>query len=180
MIESELNCAGDPGATFKALVAAGADARCILGAPIYGAIGYSPIRTSGDLYEPADHGQGAVLVGVRDDDDGELIDIVAFDPERPAKFWRRTGAAVFLGWRAVEIADHYLEPLTLHPTPLHWLRHGCEGAVFLDLGRRLSFWTAGISEIRTLSPDFGRAIERRLADESRTAVPRVMVPRAAA
>ena len=177
-LEGELNTAGDAGEAFAILRDLGADVSALVGDPIYGAIGLSKIRPSAEgLYDPTEGpGRAAILLGVRDPDDGEIIDIVAFDPERPSKFWRRTGAAPFLGWECVDRAGHYGEPLTLFPDPLAWLRGGCAGAVWLDTDRSLSFWLATVPTIHATTPALGRAIDRRLKDEWRMHGPRVLVP----
>ncbi len=60
---------------------------------------------------------------------GEIVDLVAFDPELGAQWVLRTGNAEWLG----SCPPQYLDPppVPLHRSPIDWLRGGCEGLVCL-------------------------------------------------
>lgn len=60
---------------------------------------------------------------------GDIVDLVAFDPELGAQWVLRTGNAEWLG----ACPPQYLEPppVPLHRSPIDWLRAGCEGVVCL-------------------------------------------------
>lgn len=176
----ELNTAGDAKEAFATLKDLGADPAAIIGAPVYGAIGVTRIATHGPFYEPVEvGGHRAILIGVRDEDTAEFVDLVAFNPERPESFRYRTGNAVFLGYEAMQRAGHYGEPLILHPSPLAWLQAGATGAVWLDGGGSLTFWLSTIPEIHATTPALARAIDGRLRREYVTRTPRVLQPKGA-
>ncbi len=66
-------------------------------------------------------GQPMVVLGVKDQD-GELVDIVAWYPTFPAKWYLRIGDETpILGAHALVIAAWYHRPVTLYPTPEAWL-----------------------------------------------------------
>ena len=94
-------------------------------------------------FEFADNGRPAVIIpaydcipGMLDANAGrhveELRDLVAVDPDRSDKFWRRRGEAVILGNAFLEIAGEISEPITVFKNPLTWLRSGGAGIVVLD------------------------------------------------
>jgi len=60
---------------------------------------------------------------------GDIIDLVAFEPQMGPHWALRTGNAEWLG----ACSPQYLEPapVILHRAPLDWLRAGCEGLVCL-------------------------------------------------
>jgi hypothetical protein len=60
---------------------------------------------------------------------GDILDLVAFDPELGAQWVLRTGNAEWLG----SCPPQYLEPapVALHRSPIDWLRADCRGIVCL-------------------------------------------------
>jgi hypothetical protein len=61
-----------------------------------------------------------------------LIDMIAWRPDDPARWWYRTGEGDALGIDNLDLAHVEGWPISLHKTPLDWLRAGCRGAVLLD------------------------------------------------
>ncbi len=62
-----------------------------------------------------------------------LIDMIAWRPDDPASWWYRQGEVdVDLGAGHLDLAHVEGWPISLHRTPLGWLRAGCRGAVLLD------------------------------------------------
>lgn len=60
-----------------------------------------------------------------------LIDLIAWQPNRPEVWWYRTGRGVILNKCAYDEAHYSGEPITLHTTPLQWLQANCRGACHL-------------------------------------------------
>ena len=99
--------------------------------------------TRSDRFEFAEGGRPAIILPCYDCIPGqlganperhveELRDLVAIDPDRPDKFWRRLGEAVILGNAFLEIAGQEIEPVPVFRNPLTWLRTGGTGIVVLD------------------------------------------------
>ena len=63
-----------------------------------------------------------------------LVDLLAFRLNAPERWWLRIGAAqLVLGKDQFLDAMASSSNITLHDTPLQWLRAECEGACPLDL-----------------------------------------------
>jgi hypothetical protein len=99
------------------------------------------ICTVGGCYLPDPWGQAAIVVPIwhgpspfdeTPDDATWLQDLLAFRLGEPRLWWLRTGNSGVLGDEAYTRAIETAEPIWMHPTPLHWLRAGCQGAVLLD------------------------------------------------
>ena len=71
---------------------------------------------------------GAMIFIVRDHI-GDAIDLAAWGPPRPPALWIARGSMLgsenLFGFRM-------REALEVHPTPLEWLRAGCQGVVIID------------------------------------------------
>jgi hypothetical protein len=101
------------------------------------ALGLQAIEPDGDLYQPAEHGQLAVLIPVYPvampcfmrpvERIPELIDLVAFHLTNPARWWRRTGLADYLGENFIQAAVSWQRPLRVLETPFAWLNARCRG-----------------------------------------------------
>jgi hypothetical protein len=61
----------------------------------------------------------------------DVVDLVAWDVADPTRWLVARGVEPWLGRSAVETAQADDGPLTLHPTPLDWLRARGHGAVWL-------------------------------------------------
>lgn len=124
------------------------EAELSLSGPLFGV---GRIQTSGRTFQPADDGLPAVILPAVED--GSLVDLVACVANEPARAYTRNDDAAALGWRAIARARHdsrfdrlTAPPLILHPHPLDWLRHGCSGAVLLNLDRA-SITLAGVASV---------------------------------
>ncbi len=64
-------------------------------------------------------------------EDETVVDLVAFNPHEPGKWALRTCASWALGMDAIEAVEHAWDDterhLTLHATPLDWIRDGGNG-----------------------------------------------------
>ena len=98
-------------------------------------VGVSRIRPEGAFYEPDDGGIEVVLIpcfeapprlpGGRWRAPNEVIDLLAFRPADPHRWWSRRGLVAALGEEALsEFSD---EPVPIWGNPLAWLRSGATG-----------------------------------------------------
>ena len=76
----------------------------------------------------------AVVHVARDVDDETPIDLVAWQPQNPARIFRHLGEAVMLGASQLDNPASYFkgQVLRVHRTALDWLAAGCRGVVILD------------------------------------------------
>ena len=70
---------------------------------------------------------------------GEMVDLISWRPADPATWHLRRGLAVILGEEQADRAALFDEPLTMHATPLAWLRAFGEGACVVDWDYHLPF-----------------------------------------
>ncbi len=62
-----------------------------------------------------------------------LIDMIAWRPDDPTHWWfRQGGVDMVLGADNLDLAHTAGRPISLHQTPLDWLRAECRGACLLD------------------------------------------------
>ena len=95
--------------------------------------GLALVETDARFYAPCrDGGVLALIAGAWDG--RHLIDLVATSP-RTRAMHRRTGEAVLLNDRAVDLACDAGRPLSLHADACAWLAARCHGAVVLDWAR---------------------------------------------
>ena len=121
-----------PPATIDRLRSFGIPESVILGEPLM--IGVAEAETSpSGLYEPNDDGESILVVAegcpaapIWD----TLDDLIAFKPQEPGRWWRRCGEAKILG--AYNVRSEPVFPLTIHETPLSWLRSGARGICIVD------------------------------------------------
>lgn len=142
---------------------------------VVGGLGHAFVQPNDDgTYSPEEGTVSAVIMPVFTDDfDGHchalgfapaLIDLVAWDPREPSRWWCRIGGSLsdplFLGAWNLERAmgapppgqPDRRAPVALHPSPLAWLRAGCDGAVLVDAGGAL--WREALDGVtRLLIPD---------------------------
>ena len=97
-----------------------------------GHFGVDRAQFHGDLFEPAPAGVPVIVMGVSEHPDEGLVDLVAFEPSNPVRWFLRLGNAVVLGLHNVRLALFEESPVFIHATPLDWLRANCQGAVVLD------------------------------------------------
>ena len=110
------------------------------------------IEASGEHFQFTEAGAGrkaVILITdlIEGDEGAEIVDLLAFEPDRPDQWWLRLGIANWLAAYQLDrrtvcglgaaplltpltMPDGYtVEALHLHRDPLSWLRAGCRGAV---------------------------------------------------
>jgi hypothetical protein len=132
---------------------------------IHQMVGIMPIRLSGRFWEPDPESQYlAYVTPVRIDRPdtvltsepwgtprmGELVDLIAWHPEVPGRWFLRTGAVAWLG--AVPYGEPF--PARIFASVLSWLQADCDGLV-----------------LTTSDPDELRAIVSELPQGIRTETP---------
>jgi len=152
-----------------ALIAAGVPRSFLYGTTYR--YGVSPILTDKDGgYQPEANGELAIilpaipLVGPEDpsfpcDDIGDLL---AFYLRNPSRWWTRTGTVPALNHDAIERAGFMGERLTIHSTPLDWLRAEGQGVVLLDRRANLRLLLGGVESFLVGDLRLGADIEQRM------------------
>ena len=106
-----------------------------------GGVAVARISTTGRLWMPEPTGTPAFILPVWAGpapsiyygvENPVLIDMIAWRPDDPARWWYRTGEGAVLGIDNLDLAHTEGWPISLHRTPLEWLKTGCRGAVLLD------------------------------------------------
>ena len=161
--------AGPP--TVQLLLNLGVPRSVVYGRAVeYCAFGVARIETyRSGFYEPSEGGQIAIIqpcAGCPEPYFPEVIDLCAWFPSNPNKWWMRTGCGPVLDLDAVERAAFFDKPLTIHRTPLDYLRSGCVGTVIL---RDSAFWLSSVQRI--IAPDSETA--NRLAESFKSETPQI-------
>ena len=102
---------------------------------LHGHFGVCRAQFNEALYEPAPDGDPVIVMGVTEHPDDALVDLVAFKPSDPSRWWLRLGNAVLLGLHNVRLAHFEQVPVEVHATPLAWLQADCRGCCVLDWKR---------------------------------------------
>ena len=107
-----------------------------------GGLAVARISTVGRLWTPSPTGRPAFVLPVWDGpapsiycgvEDPLLADLIVWRPDAPARWWYRLGEIdVDLGAENLDLAHTEGWPISLHLTPLDWLRADCRGTVLLD------------------------------------------------
>ena len=107
-----------------------------------GGLAVARIGTTGRLWMPEPTGTPAFVLPVWAGgapsiyfgvENPVLIDMIAWRPDDPARWWYRQGDVdLVLGAGHLDLAHVEGWPITLYRTPLDWLQVGCRGAVLLD------------------------------------------------
>lgn len=154
----------------------------------WGWAGALPVLLEGDLWQPCEGEPLAFVVPVKAADGhtpenpnpenvlryGDVVDLVAFRPDRPDRWALRLGAAAWLG----AIEPQFLEPrpVRVWRTPLEWLRAGGEGIVPLSHDpeevRGVLLWCRAIV---AADVEHGRQLRRLLEKPAR--IPPIYVDR---
>lgn len=104
----------------------------------------------------------------------EILDLVAWFPDRPDIWWTHLYTGLPLGVDQLDHAEIAGEPIILHPTPLSWLVAEGEGICILD-------WVMSAPALRSVpvlvckDDSHGRELQRRLT-EPRSRCPEIRVP----
>ncbi|MCZ6763734.1 MAG: hypothetical protein O7C63_02235, partial [Alphaproteobacteria bacterium] len=92
------------------------------------------VRVGGRFFEFHPDGEWAVIVPVIDCHERSIVDLLAFDPDEPNKWWFRIGSERLLDGDA-HGDQHLGKPLQIFRTPLSWLKGRCAGVVIFDIER---------------------------------------------
>ena len=100
-----------------------------------GGVYMAPIRTSGDFFAFDPQGDEAAVIEVRAADAWTVLDLVAWYPATPKRWFVAVGGAPALGLSSASNRSTYSAglPLPILPTPEQWLVAACFGAVLLNL-----------------------------------------------
>ena len=116
----------------------GIDAQAMISA---GGFGIASVTFVDDTFE-FDGGTKAMIIPVYDHPDLiEIVDLVAVDARRPARFARFLKRGWALGEHWLNSPWQAVEPMIIRRTPLRWLKEGAEGLVILD-------WTTAREELQ--------------------------------
>ncbi len=107
-----------------------------------GGLAVARIGTTGRLWMPEPTGTPAFILPVWDGpapsiysgvENPVLIDMIAWRPDDPTRWWYRTGEGAALGIDNLNLAHTEGWPISFATTPLDWLRGDCRGACLLGL-----------------------------------------------
>jgi hypothetical protein len=146
----------------------------LVGNPCPPGVGAAYGEFDGKFWQPAEHGALLLTVGEFAGGD-DLIDIIAWRPSQPSRWWFRTGHAAMLGEDAYLASRMLDEALIVHPTPEAWCRAGQCGSCILDGKFRQHL--LGLAEIRFSDRAHCRAVRKELARPEH--LPRILVRAAA-
>ena len=105
------------------------------------------VTSAGGTYRPVPNGNYAAILPVHDLE-GDLVDLVAWFPDSPRRWWLRHRDDCFiLGARALEVAAYFNDPIELQGTPQMWARSGGQGACVLRWDVDLSPWFEGVKRV---------------------------------
>lgn len=151
-----------------------------LSGPAFGVVNADPDRDG--LYQP---GEGPLHLVMPVHEGGGLVDLVAWRSDDPTRWWLRTGLGWLLNADACIASRWDGDHLTLHATPLDWLRAG-EGGAWEAGGVVLDFDAPDLRALRcfdtiTCATDWLAATLRRsLAKPARMPTISIMEARHAA
>ncbi len=143
-----------------------------------GPVGATKIRPlECGLWEPSDTGrmafiQPALVEGAY----STIIDLVAWFPANPAKFWLRTGLATVLGEGSMCFAYAREIPMPIWRTPQRWLRAHGWGLVVFDW----QYARIGLEQLSAIIADdlqHGIEIEEQLHGPPPPPLPKILVPK---
>lgn len=143
-----------------------------------GPIGVAQIETlECGFWQPSENGQLAYIQPALDYGPySTIIDLVAWYPSDPAKFWLRTGLATVLGEGSMCLAYAREIPLPIWRKPLRWLRASGWGIVVCD-------WQYARIDLLRLSTiiseglQHGIEIEEQLRGPAPPPLPKILVPK---
>ena len=130
-----------------------------------GLMGVVSAEISGDLWQPMEGGKELLTVGV--EQDGGIVDIVAFRPSEPDCWYLRRGTA----WALGEDHIHYMRggwsradsTIFLAATPMDWLRGFMHGACVINWTPEAVLTLRDAVRIQVSSPAYARALRLELS-----------------
>jgi hypothetical protein len=117
-------------------------------------------------FEYAEQGDGrdAMLYPV-ELDSGELIDTVAWFPDRARKWFRWRLLGMHLGDLALRHAQFLQRPILLLETPADWVRSPAGSIVVIDWRCNLRALFGEVPEVRCASISLKRFLQQRLSEQ---------------
>lgn len=115
-------------------------------------VGVGRVEFRGRFWRPTDGGSAVVLVPVSWGNHPwgfDLVDLVAFRPAEPSRWYFRSDMGDVLGLDAIDRAVITESPLILRVNPLEWLRAGATDAVILDWSSPIQFYLLDVPQILT-------------------------------
>lgn len=88
----------------------------------------APITPDGRGFEFDEGGISAAILPVLDDA-GEMVDMCAFEPLSPSRWWLWRGEGVDLNLEAVSHARAFRKPLIVAANPIEWLLSDCAASM---------------------------------------------------
>jgi hypothetical protein len=89
------------------------------------------VTPDGRRFEFDEGGFNAAILPVFDHN-GEMVDMCAFEPLSPSRWWLWRGDGVDLNLNAVAHARAFRKPLTVASNPMEWLLHDCAASMPLQ------------------------------------------------
>jgi hypothetical protein len=132
-----------------------------------GLLGYAKVRAGReDRWDFDEAGIGCLTVAVHADD-GALIDIVAFEPNKPNQWLVRTGNGYFLGENILATAERGIwtdaDVPVVVPTPLEWLQMGGRAVCIVDPTPRSLARIRNLGTLKVPSPRFAQALRLQMS-----------------
>ena len=137
-------------------------------------VGLARVRLHDGTFEPDEDGQQAYVQPVPGF--GGHVDLVAWQPANPARWWLRRGAATVLGEQDIDRASCRSLPLHLFPTPMGWLLADdtiCKCVVLAADGWREV--ALGVGRVTVADSEHGRCVTRSMRQAQRWRGPEVFV-----
>jgi len=147
-----------------------------------GELGGLHARVNNKYFEPDENGKFYIAQAIWHDTPSArnyvekplLFDIIAWHPDNPRKWYSYCGeTGLYLGEKAHFEASIHKEPLTLHSTPLAWLRSGCKGCALLDHHGLNRLY--GLQEVICEDVAHGTRVEQGLSLYYKRNMPRISV-----
>lgn len=88
----------------------------------------APVTPDGKRFSLDEGGISAAILPVFDWQ-GVMVDMCAFEPLSPTRWWLYTGEGVDLNLNAVAHARGFRKPLTVCATPMEWLLEDCTASM---------------------------------------------------
>lgn len=143
----------------------------------YGMLGAVTVAFDGGLWFPEEGGTSLLVTPL--EEDGAVVDIIAFNPKVPARWAARTGVGWALGTdslREIEQAwDDSERCLLLQATPTDWLRSGCHGISVVQWNDEARRTLLQIPKLEVQDRKYAQTVRLELTRPPR--IPEIKMPR---
>ena len=136
-----------------------------------GPVGVATIETDMmSTYQPAESDARAFIQPVwLGEKFSEICDLIAWQPDRPDRWWTRRRSGEQLGAQHLDWAEINQTALIIRRSPLSWLRSGGRGVFVAD-------WPAALPRLRQVPVLIAEELEHGVVLERRFAEPVMPVP----